>query len=307
MSNGPSPRSKHKVDVEMSNDDVIAALDRIADLLEAQHADPFRVRAYRDATGTIRALDRPLEHILRDEGLDGLEALPRIGKSLAATIRELIVVGRLAMLERLEGQVSPEDMLASVPGVGEKLAHGIHEMLHIETLEELEMAAHDGRLQTVPGIGPGKAAALREIVGGHLSGSTRRHARHPSIDSHARASEPVVHPPDIGELLSVDDEYRLRAREGSLRKIAPRRFNPEGKAWLPILHTERGHRRYTAIFSNTQRAHQLAKTDDWVVLFYELDGHENQCTIVTEHRGALTGRRVVRGREHACRNYYAHH
>jgi DNA polymerase (family 10) len=291
----------------LANDDVLTALERIADLLEVQHAEPFRVRAYRNAADTIRDLDRPVAQILHDEGLAGLEALPAIGTSIAATIRELLVNKRLTMLDRLEGQVSPEDLLASVPGIGEKLAHRIHETLGIETLEALELAAHDRTLEQVPGIGRGKAGALRDIVGSILSRSTRRHARHPSIRGHDAATDAVARPPGVAEILSVDEEYRRKAAEDTLRKISPRRFNPYDKAWLPILHTERGQRRYTALFSNTRRAHELAKTDDWVVLVYEIDGHENQCTVVTEHRGKLAGRRVVRGRERACRDYYESH
>ncbi|HEX6865060.1 MAG TPA: DNA-binding protein, partial [Thermoanaerobaculia bacterium] len=82
------------------------------------------------------------------------------------------------------------------------------------------------------------------------------------------------------------------------------------KAWLPVLHTERGSEgsrwRFTALFSNTARAHDLGKTHDWVVI-YVYDGHhrEEQHTVVTETRGPLAGLRVVRGREAECRAFYA--
>lgn len=59
-------------------------------------------------------------------------------------------------------------------------------------------------------------------------------------------------------LLDVDRAYRAAA--GALAKIAPKRFNPAGEAWLPILHTERGPWRFTALFSNTARAHSLGRT-----------------------------------------------
>jgi putative hydrolase len=58
------------------------------------------------------------------------------------------------------------------------------------------------------------------------------------------------------ELLDVDREYREKAAAGELQQIAPRRFNPSREAWLPILHTRRGNRRYTALFSNTARTHR---------------------------------------------------
>jgi hypothetical protein len=80
--------------------------------------------------------------------------------------------------------------------------------------------------------------------------------------------------------------------------IAPRRFNPRGKAWLPVLHTRRGAWHLTALFSHTALAHQLGRTREWVVIyFYHGDHRERQCTVVTETRGRHAGERVVRGRE----------
>jgi DNA polymerase (family X) len=106
--------------------------------------------------------------------------------------------------------------------------------------------------------------------------------------------------PAVATLLEVDREYREKAAAGQLQKIAPRRFNPEHVAWLPVLHARRDERHFTALYSNTERAHELHRTHDWVVIFFE-DGH---CTVVTEYRGALKGRRVVRGREPECLAYY---
>jgi hypothetical protein len=109
----------------------------------------------------------------------------------------------------------------------------------------------------------------------------------------------------VETLLAVDDEYRRRAERDELRKIAPRRFNPEGRAWLPVLHSERDGWTLSALFSNTARAHELGRTHDWVILYYERDGDEGQCTVVTESRGPLEGHRVVRGREAECAEHYA--
>jgi hypothetical protein len=112
--------------------------------------------------------------------------------------------------------------------------------------------------------------------------------------------------PPVAVLLNVDREYRRKSDGGELPLIAPRRFNPEGLAWLPVLHTERGGWHFTALYSNTARAHDLGRTHDWVVIYYyDHDHQENQCTVVTESRGPLEGRRVVRGREYECRELYA--
>jgi DNA polymerase (family 10) len=111
--------------------------------------------------------------------------------------------------------------------------------------------------------------------------------------------------PSVDILLDVDREYRDKATAGSLPKIAPRRMNPEGKAWLPVLHTRYGPWHFTALFSNTERAHDLHRIFDWVVIFYsDPEGGEGQATVVTERRGALTGMRVVRGREPECARHY---
>jgi hypothetical protein len=89
-------------------------------------------------------------------------------------------------------------------------------------------------------------------------------------------------------------------RRGSCAPSCPRRFNPRGESWLPVLHTERDGWSFTALYSNTARAHELGRTRDWVVIYWERDGQEDQCTVVTEYAGALAGQRVVRGWEHEC-------
>lgn len=288
---------------EMTNEDVAEILERVGDLLEAQDANPFRVRAYHGGARTVRSLDRPAREILEREGTEGLEELSGIGSSLASAIREIVHTGRLGMLDRLEGEISPEDLFTTVPGIGEELAHRIHDELEIETLEELELAAHDGRLEEVEGFGPRRTRAVRESLGSILSRSVRRRARR--IDRRADGRGRVVpERPPVDVLLDVDREYREKAEAGELPTIAPRRFNPSGESWLPILHTERGPWRFTALHSNTARAHRLGRTRDWVVLYHERDGHENQCTVVTERQGPLEGKRVVRGRERECREHY---
>lgn len=113
--------------------------------------------------------------------------------------------------------------------------------------------------------------------------------------------------PGVDLLLEVDREYRDKARAGQLPKVAPRRHNPDGEAWLPVLHTRFGPWRFTALFSNTDLAHELHRTHDWVVIgFDDGQGDDGQATVVTERRGSLSGRRVVRGREPECARHYRH-
>lgn len=281
----------------LSNGDLADVFEQVADLLRAQDANPYRVRAYRQAAGTLRSLERPAAEILEAEGIKALEKLPTVGKSLASSLEELIHSGRLRLLERLLGEVSPEDLFATIPGIGEELAQRIHRELGLETLEELELAAHDGRLEQIRGFGPRRARLVRDALGSMLSRSARRRAR---LIRQRETSSPWT-PPPVAAVLEVDARYRRLAAENRLRTIAPRRFNPEGKAWLPILHEDAAGWSFTAIFSNTARAHELGKTRDWVVIYFERDGHEGQCTVVTEFQGPMSGRRVVRGREAECR------
>lgn len=281
----------------MDNAAVAGALERVADLLEAQDGSPFRVQAYRTAARTVRTAD-PVARILARYGVPGLERLPGIGPSIASAIRELVETGRLGMLARLEGQLAPEDLFTTVPGIGEELATRIHRELGVDTLEELEQAAHDGRLERVAGFGPRRVRAVKDVLATMLSRSSRRRARR------ARDLEISAPEPSVASLLDVDREYRRRAAAGELRTISPRRFNPDRAPWLPVLHAQREGWSITALFSNTARAHELGTTRDWVVLYYEKDGLEDQCTVVTETRGWLAGNRVVRGREGECRVYY---
>lgn len=294
------------------NGDVADILERIAALLEAQGADGYRVRAYRTAAQTVRALPDPVARTLAAGGSAALERLPGIGRSISALVAAYVHTGRSSLLERLEGQVSPEDLLTTVPGIGEELAARIHATLGVETLEELELAAHDGRLAGVRGIGPRRASAIRDSVGGILDRSTRRRARRRRwLEAGAgRPGGPGEGPsgeerPSVEQILSVDAEYRRRAAAGELPTLAPRRFNPSGESWLPVLHSERDGWSFTALFSNTARAHELGRTRDWVVVYYERDGEEDQCTVVSERRGPLAGRRVVRGREAEVRRLAA--
>lgn len=90
--------------------------------------------------------------------------------------------------------------------------------------------------------------------------------------------------PPVSELLDVDREYRARG--------------------LAILHTHREERRYTALYSNTPLARRLGRNSDWVVLDLEAPGPNPRWTIVTEWRGLMKGKRVVRGREPECFEFY---
>lgn len=220
--------------------------------------------------------------------MEALDQIPGVGRGIAAALIEMVRTGRWAYLDRLRGSSEPHETFQAIPGLGPALAKRLHEELGVETLEQLEAALHDQNRKNIKGLGPRRLAMLRASLAQALAGI--RPLRIEPVD------EPAV---DV--LLDVDRECRSKAEAGALRKIAPKRFNPRAAAWLPILHTRRDSWHFTALYSNTARAHELGKVKDWVVLYFHSDkGGESQRTVVTETRGKLTGRRVVRGREAEC-------
>lgn len=244
-----APRSGQAPVGARSNAWIADRLRQAAGLLTAQGANPFRIAAYRRAADALAGLDEDVRAIFDRGGHAALDA---------------------------------------VPGIGPELAERILATLHVDSLEALEEAAHDGRLAGVPGIGPRRAAMVRSALAELLS------RLRPSPSS--PTSEP-----EAAMLLDMDREYRDKAAEGVLHRIAPKRFNPTGEAWLPVLHTVRGPWHFTALFSNTALAHRLGRTADWVVIYFSRDsGPEGRRTVVTETGGATRGRRVVRGREAEC-------
>ena len=278
------------------NEHIAAWLRQAAEILQAQGANPFRVSAYRKAADTVGSFPRSLRETFAQNGVEGLDALPGIGAGIASAIAEMLQTGRWTQLERLRGSLDPVSLFRTVPGVGPELAQRLHDALGVDTLEALEAACHDGRLERVSGVGKRRTAAIRAGLADILDRSRLRR-RTPL------AAEDVEPPVEL--LLDVDREYREKAKTGELPTIAPKRFNPEAKAWLPVFHTTRGEWHFTVLFSNTARAHELKRTQDWVVLYFYDDQHvERQRTVVTESRGPLAGKRVVRGREVQCRAYY---
>ena len=155
-----------------TNLEIAQHLERMAELLDAQQANPFRVRAYRAAANEIRDLGQSVSSIFKTKGIEGLQQIPTIGESLSRSIEQLIDTGKINLLEQLLGQTRPERVLATVPGIGPILAERIHNQLGIETLLELQQAAYDGRLDQVPGFGRGRLRAVHETLAGRLRAFT---------------------------------------------------------------------------------------------------------------------------------------
>jgi len=186
-----------------------------AAILEQQGASRFRVAAYREAADTVENLPQDISVIFRAEGFYGLTALPGIGIQIGGAIAEMIRTGQWMQLERLRGTLDPESLLSKVPGIGGNLARRILNELHVDTLEGLETAVYDGRLEKLPGFGARRVAMVRAALGEMLG---RRRPRRADRDE-----------PPVDILLDVDREYREKAAANKLRLIAPKRFNPKTK------------------------------------------------------------------------------
>jgi DNA polymerase (family 10) len=134
------------------NADIAAVFDEIADLLEIEGSNPFRIRAYRNAARTLRDLPRDISAML-DRGED-LTELPGIGEDLAAKIKEIVATGTAAMLEEHRKKV-PATLkeLLKIPGIGPKRVAALYRDLGIRTLDQLEKAAQAGRVRALPGFG----------------------------------------------------------------------------------------------------------------------------------------------------------
>lgn len=257
-----------------------------ADLLHQQGSDGFRERAYRNAAISIRRLDSSVADVFNQYGFAGLIALKGVGKSIAGAISEFILTGHWSQLDRLNGNLSPQKLFQTIPGIGEVLANRLAEDHHLETLQDLEAALHNDRF-VARGLGPRRREAIRAVLAERL--------KHP-VTFGARLVTPA---PTVAMLLEVDALYRSHAAAGKLRKIRPKQNNPMNRTWLPVMHERRERWHFTVMYSNTARAHQLGKNFDWVVIYYQQDGQpEGRCTVVTEIHGKQSGKRVVRGREH---------
>jgi DNA polymerase (family 10) len=151
-----------------TNADLAAAFEQVADLLELQDANPFRVRAYRNAARVVGELKLDLAALL----VQGrpLPKLPGIGADLAGKIEEYARSGHLALLDRLRKEVPAgvADLL-KLPGLGPRRVRALYEELHVHSLPELLRAARDGRIRTLPGFGEKTEKNIAEAIGHQLS------------------------------------------------------------------------------------------------------------------------------------------
>jgi DNA polymerase (family 10) len=154
------------------NADVAAAFAEIADLLEIEGANPFRIRAYRGAARVVGDSSVDVCAMVGDS--QDLTLLPGIGADLAKKIREMVETGKCAFLERLRAEVPPAiSELLHIPGLGPMRVRILWHALGVETLEQLRQAARDGRIREVPGFGEKSELKILQAVEAQLSTNAR--------------------------------------------------------------------------------------------------------------------------------------
>lgn len=157
----------------MKNSEIARHFEEIADLLEIQGANAFRVRAYRNASRTIEGLAEPLASIAAD-GITELTNLQGIGKDIAQKILVLLESGTTPQLEELREAVPPGVVsMLRIPGLGPKKVKALFEQLNLTTLDELKQAAEQGAVANLKGFGKKTAQSILEGLE-HLSTTVHR-------------------------------------------------------------------------------------------------------------------------------------
>jgi DNA polymerase/3'-5' exonuclease PolX len=260
----------------MTNREIALRLREHAQELERLDGNLFRQRAFRQAAALVSAWPEPLPKLIAEHGPQALEAIPGIGASLAYTIEGLARDGEFRTLSGDDGQRALDRLLTSIPGIGQRLARRLRDELKVTTLEQLEAAAHDGRLRQL-GVAEKRLHEIQQAVAARLGPRT--------------VAEPIAGEPSIDELLQIDEEFRDRVH---------RRSRTISRLPYPELEMERNGWRLRAFWANTSLTHRMHAAHDWVMIEFENERHSGQRTIVTEKRGCLRGQRVVRGRENEC-------
>ena len=149
----------------MQNPDIARLFDEVADLLEIQDANPFRVRAYRNAARTIRDYPEPLADLVH-EGTKPLTEIPGIGDDLAEKITEIVTTGELSLHKQLAKKL-PAGLLdlLRIPGLGPKRVKLLHKKLKVKSAADLAKALDAGKVQKLKGFGPKMEEKLRAGLG----------------------------------------------------------------------------------------------------------------------------------------------
>lgn len=145
------------------NSEIVDILNELADLLEIQGANTFRVRAYRSAARTVEGFSRSVTDMVEKD--EDLSQYPGIGKDLAKKLQEITETGKLVMLEELRNEIPHEvGEFLNIPGMGPKRVHIIYNQLNVKTKNELKKAAEKHRIQELEGFGEKTEKSILEAL-----------------------------------------------------------------------------------------------------------------------------------------------
>ncbi|MGB5965095.1 MAG: DNA polymerase/3'-5' exonuclease PolX [Sulfurimonadaceae bacterium] len=200
--------------MSVSNQQIAALFMEIADLLDIEGANPFRIRAYRNAARSIVSYPRSMAALV-DEEFD-LSTLRGIGKDLAGKITEIVQTGKLVFLQTLEKEVSPElEELIKIPGLGPKRVRLLHETLHVNSLEELQKALDEGKVAQLSGFGPKLLDSIRRGLEKKLY-EQKRYRLFEAVP----VAESIVHAlKDAKGLIAIETAGSIRRRRETVKDI----------------------------------------------------------------------------------------
>src|SRR3989344_1232100 len=146
-------------DLKMQNQEVASTLTKVADLLDIEGANPFRIRAYRNAARLISNLNKNISEMV--EHHEPLDELPGIGIDLAGKITEIVNTGDLKLLKQIEKK-TPLTLadLMKIPSLGPKKIQTLYQRLRIKDLSGLKRALIDGKVRDLPRFGEKTEARL---------------------------------------------------------------------------------------------------------------------------------------------------
>jgi DNA polymerase (family 10) len=154
------------------NHDITEIFERVADLLEIEDANPFRVRAYRNAARAVESMSQSLADLVARS--QDLCDIPGIGKDLAGKIKEIVDTGNLELLRELEARTPPElSEMMRIAGLGPKRVHLLHEKLGVKSPQDLREAARLGKIRALKGFGEKTEKQILEGAG-QITGNEKR-------------------------------------------------------------------------------------------------------------------------------------
>jgi DNA polymerase (family 10) len=192
---------------------VAQVLEQIASFLELKGENPFRIRAFRTAARAITGFQRDLRESLSDGSLASVKG---VGPATLQLVQELVATGRASMLEDLREQI-PSGLveMLEISGLGVAKIRQIHDLLGIDSLPELEAAAHDGRLARLPRFGPKTSENLLKSIA-YLRQASAFKLLHHAMDEAEELRSALERLPGVTSAVTAGD---VRRRNEIIRDV----------------------------------------------------------------------------------------